>query len=112
MKAKTLAAAAAFTSLLTLGGSAFAASDPHDAYNRAFLGATGSTQSDDTMGKAAYGTPSDTMAWSSGHDAYNRAFLGKVASKPEADTMGKAAYGGSSSSADGIAAYHGAFRGD
>lgn len=111
MKAKTLAAAAAFTSLLTLGGSALAASGPHDAYNRAFLGATGSQSSDDAMGKAAYGTPSDTMAWS-GHDAYNRALQGKVASKPVADTMGKAAYGGSSSSADGIAAYHGAFRGD
>ena len=73
---------------------------------------TASQSSDDTMGKAAYGTPSDAMAWS-GHDAYNRALLGKVASKPDADTtMGKAAYGGSSSSADGIAAYHTSFRGD
>ena len=111
MKAKTLAAAAAFTSLLTLGGTAFAASGPHDAYNRAFLGQTITQSSDDAMGKAAYGTPSETPAWS-GHDAYNRAFQGKVASKPEADNMGKAAYGTTSSSADGIAAYHGAFRGD
>lgn len=111
MKTKTLAIAVAFTSLLTLGGTAFAAGDPHDAYNRAFLGQSPSTLAADTMGKAAYGIPTNASAWS-GHDTYNRALLGAWPSKPVADAAGKAAYGTSSSSIDGLAAYRGAFRGD
>jgi len=121
MKTMRLTAAVACASLLTLGGTAFAADNSHDAYNRAFLGAWPSapeasrTAPDmDSMGKAAYGTQSSTAEWS-GHDAYNRAFLGAWPRKAEADSMGKAAYGAggaSSWSSDGNAAYHSAFRGD
>jgi len=122
MKAKTLTAAIAFTGLLTVGGTAFAA-DPHDAYHRAFPGDGGtwnSMQQQETMGKAAYGTPtSSTPTWS-GHDAYHRAFPGDGGtwnSMPDTASMGKAAFGTSSpdegsSLIDGNAAYRSAFRGD
>jgi len=123
MKAKTLSTAIAFTGLLTVGGTTFAA-DPHDAYHRAFPGDGGTwnsmQQQEETMGKAAYGTPtSSTPTWS-GHDAYHRAFPGDGGMPngiSDTASMGKAAFGSSSSSdnssaIDGNAAYHRAFRGD
>lgn len=111
MKTMILSTAVVFAGLLTLGGTAFAAGDPHDAYNRAFLGQSSSSSVEDSMGKAAYGIPSDAST-SSGHDAYNRAFLGASPSRQEADSMGKAAFGTISRSIDGSVAYHGAFHGD
>ena len=59
MKAKNLTtalAALAVTSLLPLGGTAFAA-DAHDSYHRSFYGdgaSSFSTQPSDAMGKAAF----------------------------------------------------------
>ena len=120
MKAKTLTTAIAFTSLLTLGGTTFAA-DANDAYHRAFPGDGGTSYSTpqwETTGKAAYGTPTDsTSTWS---EAYHRAFPGDGGtpySSPDTATMGKAAFGSSSSDAgsssiDGNAAYRNAFHGD
>ncbi len=108
-----LALALAFTGLLTLGGTSFAA-DANDAYHRAFPGEGGLSNlrmETDSTGKAAYGTPTDSSPWS-GHDAYNRAIFGKAPSKPDSDSMGKAAFGTGSSTIDGHAAYRGAFRGD
>jgi len=118
MKAKTLTTALAFSSLLTVGGTTFAA-DANDAYHRAFPGDGGGVAynlpQDNTMGKAAFGTPSSQGTTWSGHDAYQRAFPGDGGpslSKPDTEIMGKAAYGTSSSSIDGLAAYRNAFRGD
>ena len=99
MKTKTLVAAVAFTSLLALGGTAFAADDAHDGYNRGNMGTT------PPMGKGDHGTPGNTSAWSAGHDAYNRALVGTTPNKPQVDYMGKAAYGTSSSPIEGKAAY-------
>lgn len=113
MKARTLSAVA-FTSLLALGGTAFAADSPHDAYYRAFGGDQGTptgVQGGDTMGKAAYGTPSGTSLWD-GHEAYNRAFFGASPQKPQTGAMGKAADSIGNATIDGNAAYHGVFRGD
>jgi len=116
MKAKTLTTAIAFTGLLTLSGATFAA-DPHDAYHWAFPGDGGtyySTLQLESMGKAAYGTPtSGTPTWS-GHEAYYRSFHGDGGTSynnPDTASMGKAAYG-SSSSIDAHAVYRNAFRGD
>jgi|GEM_PF-1743251 len=114
MKTKTFTAAVALTSFLTLGGVVVAAEGPHDAYDRALGGkvfSQTSNNSGETMGKAAYGTPTDKSVWS-GHEAYDRAFLGIEPRKQEDVTMGKAAYGSSYSSFDGHAGYRKAFYGD
>lgn len=115
MKARTLSAIA-FTSLLALGGTAYAAENPNDNYHRAFPGDSGIMsymQGGDTMGKAAFGTPSDTSSFSEGHAAYYRAFFGVTPSKaPASDSAGKAAYGKGNWAADGNLAYHRSFRGD
>jgi len=114
MKTKTFTAAVALTSFLTLGGAVVAAEGPHDAYDRALGGkvfSQTSNNSGETMGKAAYGTPTDKSVWS-GHEAYDRAFLGIEPRKQEDVTMGKAAYGSSYSSFDGHAGYRKAFYGD
>jgi len=122
MKTETFTTAIAFTSLLTLGGTSFAA-DANDAYHRAFPGDGGtsySTQQWETTGKAAYGTPTGSTSTWSGHDAYHRAFPGDGGtsySTPDTAIMGKATFGRSSSdvgssSIDGNAAYRSAFHGD
>ncbi len=114
MKTKIFTATLALTGLLTLGGAVVAAEGPHDAYDRALGGKVVSQNKDkssETMGKAAYGTPTDKSIWS-GHEAYDRAFLGIEPRKQEEATMGKAAYGSSYSSFDAHAGYHNAFFGD
>lgn len=114
MKARTLPAIA-LTSLLALGGTAYAAQNPNDNYHRAFPGDSGITsnmQGADTMGKAAFGTPSDTSSYSEGHAAYYRAFFGVNPKKPTTEAAGKAAYGTGDWAADGNLAYHRALRGD
>lgn len=110
MKTKTISAAAAIASLLTLGGTAIADSDPHGAYNRAFYGDGGSSTQwqTESMGKAAFGTPTGDP-----HAAYRLAFYGEVAMAPT-ESMGKAAFGTGtgSSGIDAQTAYHSAFVGD
>ncbi|MBL8483500.1 MAG: hypothetical protein JNJ60_14980 [Rhodocyclaceae bacterium] len=95
--------------LATAAGSAVARDMSHDAYDKAFLGA--SIPSDDgteMAGKASYG--SSGTSWS-GHDAYARAFLGSTTRiAPMEPSPGKAGY--SSSGADGNASYRQAFTGD
>ena len=108
MKAKTLSAAIAFTGLVALGGTALAADNAHEGYQRGFYGNYG-TQADMGTVAATAGTPfagpkggvrvlttSGVMAWT----------------EPDS-SMGKAAYGSATaSSADGQASYHRAFFGD
>ena len=108
---KTLTAAIALGSLLTLSASTFAATDAFDGYYHAFYGTSSAAPSSEPMGKAAYGT-SDTSSLWSGHQAYAQAFYG-TPSTYEPATTGKAAHGmGTSSSGDGLKSYHEAFRGD
>jgi hypothetical protein len=117
MNARTLSAAIVGAGLLAVSGAVFAAGDAHEPYYRALPGDSGSrtqTETVDTMGKAAYGMPSEANPWS-GHEAYDRAMQGKLPpsrSAEKMDGMGKAAYGRSDSGIDGHAAYHSAFTGD
>jgi hypothetical protein len=113
MKARALSAIA-FTGLLAFGGTAYAAGSPNDNYTRVFPGDSGMVsgiQSGDTMGRAAFGTPSGAT-YSEGHQAYYWAFHGKSLQRPQAEPTGKAAYGTGDQSIDGNLAYHRAFRGD
>lgn len=111
MKTNTYAAVA-LISLIAIGGNALAADTSHDPYYQAFYG-TVRAPATDAIGKAAHATPSgDTAPWS-GHQTYNGAFLGISTSdkSPVRGQMGRAA-SDSTSSIDGLAAYHNAFRGD
>lgn len=112
MKTKTISAAAAIASLLALGGTAIADSDPHGAYNRAFYGDGGSSAQwqTESMGKAAFGTSTGDP-----HAAYRLAFYGEVAASgamAPTESMGKAAFGTDTSAIDAQTAYHSAFVGD
>lgn len=115
MKTKTISAAAAIASLLALGGTAIADSDPHGAYNRAFYGDGGSSTlwQTESMGKAAFGTPTGDP-----HAAYRQAFYGEGVAASSAmaptESMGKAAFGAGTDTAaiDAQLAYHSAFVGD
>ena len=118
MRAKTLSAAVALMGLVAFAGTTFAVDDT-DGGQLSDYGKI-SRQSDDTMGKAAYGTPTDPMAWSDswrGHDAYNRTFFGTSGVPLQLDAMGtdsigKAAYGTRTAGVDGHVAYQNTFIGD
>lgn len=110
MKTTKLFATIAFTSLMAIAGSASAEGSPHDIYNKAFFGDSGSRPSE-TVGKAAYGTPSGQASAVDGHEAYYRAFYGRSSTAPQTAPVGKAAFGGAAN-IDGHSAYAKAFHGD
>ncbi|MBI2278294.1 MAG: hypothetical protein HYU74_13150 [Dechloromonas sp.] len=111
MKSTKLFTTVALTGLMAIAGSATGAGSPHDAYNNAFFGDSGGRVSE-TVGKAAYGTPSGQSTAVDGHAAYNRALPGDSGMRPQTGTIGKAAFGSGSSTADGHAAYSKAFHSD
>ena len=116
MRTKT-SAVVAFASLLTIGGSAFAANDAHEAYQRAFYGDGGVSlaqyENTGAMGKAAYGTATPSASPKGGTMVLTENGLAQWKETASESAMGRPAFGaGGSGIETAHNGYHQAFYGD